>query len=317
MPIRYWILLTLLLLAAGGAVAAPLPLREPAAATRAPAAGAAHAPAPVVPTTPRPVVPAPLHPVGIGAARPAPQAYMEIAGVAGRSQDAAHRGWIELLSATLQDRGVDPAGSGCRQLALSATKIVDSASPQLASLAASHRLADVTIDGSAGRRTLRRAVIESVAQLGTAVGANAPAHESVSVLGLECMSGAPPRGIAVKNGPARGVGIVQAPPVAPRPGIALMPAGPIAQTVSPLRLEVAPGEAPKAVTLAVPALRLEATRPFSSLSVAAAKVASGGVSVAVAPLRVEVAAAAPPMPIALSTPPLTLAVQPPSTIGHR
>jgi hypothetical protein len=156
-----------------------------------------------------------------------------------------------------------------------------------------------------------------VAQLGTAAGANAPAHESVSVLGLECMSGAPPRGIGVKNGPARGVGIVQAPPVAPRPGIALMPAGPIAQTVSPLRLEVAPGEAPKAVTLAVPALRLEATRPYSSLSVAAAKVASGGVSVAVAPLRVEVAAAAPPMPIALSTPPLTLAVQPPSTIGHR
>ncbi|MGE5824411.1 MAG: type VI secretion system tube protein Hcp, partial [Bacteroidota bacterium] len=284
-----------------------------------------------------------------GAAHPAPQAFMEIVGVAGASQDPAHRGWIELLTASLQDRGADPAATGCRRLGLSATKLVDSASPQLASLAASHRTEDVTLDGLTGRRTLRGAVIESVTQLGATVG-GAPAHESLSVVGLECISAAPPRGIgalggttggtigirntppsggiAVKNGPAHTPGIAQAPPGAPRPGIAPIPKGPInvtvaalrvdvaapaalqpiAQTVPPLKLEVAPGVAPKAVTLTVQTLRLDVTRAYSSLNVATAKVASGGVSVAVAPLRIDVAAAPPLAPITVAVPALQVAV---------
>src|SRR5512135_491686 len=181
--LRNWIVLSILPLASCDATAAPLSLRPPAATTAAPAAAAPRAPAPAAPPSPSIVAPAPLRPAGIGAAHPAPQAFMEIVGVAGASQDPAHRGWIELLTASLQDRGADPAATGCRRLGLSATKLVDSASPQLASLAASHRTEDVTLDGLTGRRTLRGAVIESVAQIGAAAGTNAPAHESLSVLG--------------------------------------------------------------------------------------------------------------------------------------
>jgi hypothetical protein len=344
--LRDCVVLLLLPLAAGHAAGAPIPLRAPAATTAAPAAP--HLPAPGVPPSHPTTAPAPLHPEEMGTARPTPQAYMEITGVAGASQDAAHRGWIELLTANLQDRGTDPA-SGCQRLALAATKLADSASPQLANLAASHRPADVALDGVTGRRTLRGAVIESVAQLGATVGA-AGAHESIKVVGLECVSAAPPRGIgslgaatgggigirttppsggiAIKNPPTQRPGIAQAPPDTPRPGIAPPPTGsitvavaalrvdvsapvalqPIAQTVSPLKLEVAPGEAPKDVTLAVSALRLEASRPLSSLSIASTKVASGGVAVVVAPLRIEVAAAPPPALIAVTVPALQVAV---------
>ena len=275
-----WIVLTILPLAASQLAAAPLAPRPPAAVTAASPVAAPHTPAPVVATPPPTVAPAPLRPLGIGAARPAPQAFMEIAGVAGASQDPAHRGWIELLTASLQDRGMDPA-SRCQRLALSATKLVDSASPQLASLAASHRPADVTVDGPAGRRTLRGAVIESVAQLGAAMGANAPAHESISVLGLECASAPPPRGIgslggatggtigirttppsggiAVKNAPAQGPGIAQLPPGAgaPRPGIAPIPKGPITVAVAALRIDIAAPAALQSIAQTVPPLKLE------------------------------------------------------------
>lgn len=275
--LRNWIVLSMLPWAAGHAVGAPIPLRAPAATTPLPAT-APHTPAPVAPAPLQPVAPSPPHPAGIGTLRPAPQAYMEISGVTGASQDAAHRGWIELLTANLQDRGADSAGTGCRQLALSATKLVDSASPQLASLAVSRRPADVTVDGPMGRRTLRRAVIESVAQLG-ATGGAAPAHESLSVVGLECISAALPHGagtlgatppgtigirtappsggIAIKNAPAPGPGIAKVPLGTLRPGIAAPAAGPVTVAVAALRVDVSAPAALQPIALTVSSLTLD------------------------------------------------------------
>ena len=233
---------------------------------------------------------------------------MEISGLAGDSSDTAHRGWIDLLTASWQDRGPD-RGSGCRLLALSATKLVDRTSPELASMAGSGRRADVTVDGPDGRKLLRDAVISSVAPLNAGLSANAPPREIVSVVGRNCPAGMPLGGASVPGGATAGtVGIRVAPPAA---GIAVNTAA--AQISIPGPAQVRPGAlgtgiarmniAP--ITVSVPALQLKvaASPPVQAIVVNTPS------------LKLEVAASAPPQDIAVTVAPLRLVVTRPVSMA--
>jgi len=119
---------------------------------------------------------------GIGIMSAPAHAFMRIDGVGGDSTDSAHRGWIELQSTSWQDRGPAPGGNGCRQLALSATMLLEKASSQLAMLASSGRATTITIDDSAGRRALRDALVTSI----STTGAGARPSQSLAVVGAYC-----------------------------------------------------------------------------------------------------------------------------------
>ncbi|MGA8006546.1 MAG: type VI secretion system tube protein Hcp, partial [Burkholderiales bacterium] len=119
---------------------------------------------------------------GIGIARMGAHSFMQVEGVAGESNDLAHRGWIELLSASWRDEGADGSRSGCQRIRFAAAKLVDKSSAQLAGLAVSGRPTAITVDGPGGRRTLQRAMITSVTPSG---GGERP-QESVSATGSYC-----------------------------------------------------------------------------------------------------------------------------------
>ncbi|MFZ1910209.1 MAG: type VI secretion system tube protein Hcp [Burkholderiales bacterium] len=122
---------------------------------------------------------------GIGIARPRPHEFMLVSGVAGESKDPGHRGWIDLLSVSWQDRAANGGDGRCRPVSVTATMYVEKASPQLASLTVSGSPNQVTIDGPGGRRTLGNAVVSSVAPAGGGVGDKLP-RESVSLSGSYC-----------------------------------------------------------------------------------------------------------------------------------
>jgi hypothetical protein len=119
---------------------------------------------------------------GIGIARAGARSFMQVEGVAGESGDLAHRGWIELLSASWRDEGPDGGRAGCRRIRFAAAKLVDKSSGQLAGLAVSVRPTAITVDGPGGRRTLQRAMITSVTPAG---GGDRP-QESLSATGSYC-----------------------------------------------------------------------------------------------------------------------------------
>ncbi|MGA7986191.1 MAG: hypothetical protein WCA01_13510 [Burkholderiales bacterium] len=325
--------LYLLLTVAGHAAGAPLGVRAPAALITPPAVSGS-----VAPAKPGVIAPAPLRlPEGVGV-RPAPQAFMQIAGVTGQSADIAHRGWIELLSASWLDRGAVPGREGCRQFVLSAVKLVDPSSSQIAAMASARRRAEITVDGPGGRRTLHDAAIASPVPMSAATSAQAPARESFSVVGLECLSAAAaPAPGARAFGGVQSVtpGIRLAPPLqngiraaSPTLGIARIPSRPITATVAALRIEVAAaaplqpiaataqtlrivvvgGDSPRALEVGVPPLRVEVARPLSFAKIALAKPAAAAVSANTAPLRIVTAAAPPSAPIAVTVPALKVNV---------
>lgn len=119
---------------------------------------------------------------GIGIARTGMRSFMQVEGVTGESNDLAHRGWIELLSASWRDEGPDGSRAGCQRIRFAAAKLVDKSSAQLAGLAVSGRPTAITVDGPGGRRTLQRAMITSVTPSG---GGERP-QESVSATGSYC-----------------------------------------------------------------------------------------------------------------------------------
>ncbi|MGA7986192.1 MAG: type VI secretion system tube protein Hcp, partial [Burkholderiales bacterium] len=122
---------------------------------------------------------------GIGIARARTHEFMLVAGVAGESKDPGHLGWIDLLSVSWQDRAASGGDGRCRPVSVRATMHVNKASPQLAGLAASGSPNQVTIDGPGGRRTLRSAIISSVAPAGGDLGDKLP-REAVSLSGSYC-----------------------------------------------------------------------------------------------------------------------------------
>jgi hypothetical protein len=119
---------------------------------------------------------------GIGIARTGMRSFRLVEGVAGESGDLAHRGWIELLSASWRNEGPDGSRAGCQRIRFVGAKLVDKSSPQLAGLAVSGRPTAITVDGPGGRRTLQRAMITSVTPSG---GGNRP-QESLSATGSSC-----------------------------------------------------------------------------------------------------------------------------------